>query len=124
MKCGWYLRPDKRPGARKNKPGVVALREIQFYQRSRVLLIPMRPFIRFVRELALDHTSPWGGHWRWQANALFTLQQAAESYLVGLFGDCVLLAIHCKRVTVMRDDIPFVLCLQCKQLLGPPHTDT
>ena len=27
-KCGWYLRPDKRPGARKNKPGVVALSEI------------------------------------------------------------------------------------------------
>ena len=28
MRRGWYLRPDKRPGARKNKPGVVALREI------------------------------------------------------------------------------------------------
>ena len=50
----------------------------------------MQPFIRFVRELALDHTPPWGGHWRWQANALFALQQAAESYFVGLFGDCVL----------------------------------
>ena len=89
-----------------------------------MLLFPMRPFIRLVRELALDHTPPWGGHWRWQANALFALQRAAESYLVGLFNDCVLLAIHCKRVTVMRDDIPFVLCLRCKQLLGPPHADT
>ena len=73
-KRGWYLKPDKRPGARKNKPGVVALCEIRFYQRSRVLLIPMRPFIRFLRELALDHTPLWGGHWRWQANALFALQ--------------------------------------------------
>ena len=123
-KRGWYLKPDKRPGARKNKPGVVALHEIRFYQRSRVLLIPMRPFIRFVRELALNHTPPWEGHWRWQANALFALQHAAESYLVGLFGDCVLLGIHCKRVTVMRDDIPFVLRLRCKQPLGPPHADT
>ena len=123
-KHGWYLKPNKRPGSRKNKPGVVAICEIRFYQRSRVLLIPMRPFIRFVRELALDHTPPWGGHWRWQANALFTLQQAAESYLVGLFGDCVLLAIHCKRVTVMRDDIPFVLRLRCKQPFGQPHADT
>ena len=110
-KCGWYLKPDKKPGSRKNKPGVVALCEIPSYQRSRVLLIPMQPFIRFVRELALDHTPPWGGHWQWQANALFALQQAAESYLVGLFNDCVLLAIHCKRVTVMRDDIPSVLRL-------------
>ena len=123
-KRGWYLKPDKRPGSRKNKPGVVALREIRFYQKSRVLLIPMRPFIRLIREIALDHTPSWGGHWRWQANALFALQQAAESYLVGLFGDCVLLAIHCKRVTVMKDDIPFVLRLRCKQPLGEPHADT
>ena len=64
------------------------------------------------------------GHWRWQVNALFALQQAAEFYLVGLFSDCVLLAIHCKRVMVMRDDIPFVLRLRCKQSLGPPHADT
>ena len=77
-----------------------------------------------MRELALDHNPPWGGHWRWQADALFALQQAAESYLVGLFNDCVLLAIHCKRVTVMRDDIPFVLRLQCKQPLGLPHANT
>ena len=61
MKRGWYLRPDKKPGARKNKPGIVALCEIWFYQISRVLLISMWPFIRFVRELALDHTPPWGG---------------------------------------------------------------
>ena len=123
-KRGWYLKPDKRPGSRRNKPGVVALREIRFYQKSRVMLIPMRPFIRLVREIALDHTPSWGGQWRWQANALFALQQAAESYLVGLFGDCVLLAIYCKRVTVMRDDIPFVLRLRCKQPLGEPHADT
>ena len=37
-KWGWYKRPKKREGARKNKPGVVALREIRFYQISRVLL--------------------------------------------------------------------------------------
>ena len=104
-KRGWYLKPDKRPGSRRNNPGVVALREIRFYQKSRVLLIPMRPFIRLIREIALDHTPSWGGHWRWQVNALFALQQAAESYLVGLFGDCVLLAIHCKRVTVYEETI-------------------
>ena len=77
MKREWYLRPDKREGAQRNKPGVVALREIRFYQKSKVLLIPMWPFIRLIRELALDHTLPWGGHWRWQVNALFALQQAA-----------------------------------------------
>ena len=71
----------------------------------------MQSFIRFVRELALNHTPPLGGHWQWQANALFALQQAAESYLVGLFNGCVLLAIHCKRVMVMRDDILFILHL-------------
>ena len=124
-KRGWYKKAKKRQGAPKNKPGTVALREIRFYQRSRVLLIPMRPFIRYVRELALEHRTVDGGHFRWQANALYALQQAAENYLVGLFDDCVILAIHCKRVTVMRDDIASVLRLwRGRQPLNQPMADT
>ena len=123
-KRGWYKRPKKKEGAPKYKSGTVALREIRFYQKSRVLLIPMRAFIHFVQELALDHTTADGSHFRWQAGALYALQQAAESYLVGLFDDVVILAIHCKRTTIMRQDITMVLRLCGRQPLRWPMGDT
>ena len=36
---------------------------------------------------------------------LFILQEASEAYLVGLFEDTNLCAIHAKRVTIMPKDI-------------------
>lgn len=42
---------------------------------------------------------------RWQSTAIQALQEAAEAYLVHLFEDSNLLAIHAKRVTVMQRDI-------------------
>lgn len=42
---------------------------------------------------------------RFQSQALLALQEAAESYLVGLFEDTNLCAIHAKRVTIMSKDM-------------------
>jgi histone H3 len=42
---------------------------------------------------------------RWQGGALIALQEMAEAYLVGLFEDANLCAIHAKRVTIMVKDI-------------------
>jgi histone H3/H4 len=42
---------------------------------------------------------------RFQSTALLALQEATEAYLVALFSDANLLAIHAKRVTIMRKDI-------------------
>merc|ERR1711927_76863 len=66
------------------RPGTVALREIRKYQKSTELLI---------RKL------------RFQSHAVLALQEAAEAYLVGLFEDTNLCAIHAKRVTIMPKDI-------------------
>ena len=41
------------------------------------------------------------GDARFQASAVLALQEAAEAYLVGLFEDSNLCAIHAKRVTIM-----------------------
>lgn len=43
--------------------------------------------------------------YRFQSQAVAALQEAAEAYLVGLFEDANLLAIHGKRVTLMAKDI-------------------
>ena len=42
---------------------------------------------------------------RFQGSAVLALQEAAEAYLVGLFEDTNLCAIHAKRVTIMPKDI-------------------
>ena len=89
----------KKP--RRYRPGTVALREIRKYQKSTELLIRKLPFQRLVREIAQDFKS----NCRFQSTALFALQEATESYLVGLFEDTNLCAIHAKRVTIMPKDI-------------------
>ena len=83
------------------RPGTVALREIRRYQKSTELLIRKLPFQRLVREIAQDFKTDL----RFQGSAVLALQEAAEAYLVGLFEDTNLCAIHAKRVTIMPKDL-------------------
>ena len=46
---------------------------------------------------------------RFQSTAIAALQEAAENFIVGLFEDINLLAVHTKRVTVMPRDIRLAL---------------
>lgn len=71
------------------------------YQKSTELLIRKLPFQRLVREIAQDFKTDL----RFQSSAVLALQEAAEAYLVGLFEDTNLAAIHAKRVTIMPKDI-------------------
>ena len=83
------------------RAGTVALREIRRYQKSTELLIRKLPFQRLVREIAMDIKSGV----RFQQAALDALQEATEAYLVGLFEDTNMCAIHARRVTIMPKDI-------------------
>ena len=83
------------------RPGTVALREIRRYQKSTELLIRKLPFQRLVCEIAQDFKTDL----RFQSSAVMALQEASEAYLVGLFEDTNLCAIHAKRVTIMPKDI-------------------
>src|ERR1700709_2908071 len=78
------------------RPGTVALREIRRYQKSTELLIRKLPFQRLVREIAQDFKSDL----RFQSSAIGALQESVEAYLVSLFEDTNLCAIHAKRVTI------------------------
>ena len=83
------------------RPDTVALREIRRYQKSTELLVRKLPFQRLVREIAQDFKTDL----RFQGSAVLALQEAAEAYLVGLFEDTNLCAIHAKRVTIMPKDM-------------------
>nr|AFK37617.1 unknown [Lotus japonicus] len=87
---------------RRNRPGTVALREIRRYQKSVDLLIPAAPFLRLVRETTRQLSFEVS---RWTAEAVVAPQEAAEDYLVTMFEDGMLCAIHAKRVTLMKKDI-------------------
>ena len=98
----------KKP--RRYRPGTVALREIRRYQKSTELLIKKLPFYRLVREIAqdLDDEKMPGKtlrRCRFASSAIGCLQEACEAYLVGLFEDTNLCAIHAKRVTIMPKDM-------------------
>ena len=83
------------------RPGTVALREIRRYQKSTELLIHKLPFQRLVRQIAQDFKTDV----RFQNAAVAALQEASEAYLVRLFEDSNLCAVHAKRVTIMPKDI-------------------
>ncbi|XP_037507346.1 uncharacterized protein LOC119383340 [Rhipicephalus sanguineus] len=89
----------KRP--HRFRPGTVALREIRRYQKSTEMLIRKLPFQRLVREVSQDLQL----NLRFQNSALLALQEATEAYVVGLFEDSNLCAIHARRVTIMPKDV-------------------
>lgn len=84
------------------RPGTVALRDIRRLQKSTELLIRKLPFQRLVKEIANDR---YNDSLRFQTSALAAIQEAAEAYLVKLFEDSNLCAIHAKRVTIMPRDM-------------------
>lgn len=92
----------KKAKVHRYRPGTVALREIRKYQKSTDLLIRKLPFQRLVREIASEFKQEG---LRFQGSAILALQEASESYLVSLFEDTNLCAIHAKRVTIMPKDI-------------------
>ena len=97
------------------RPGMVALREIRCYQKSTECLIKRSPFQKLITEISQeDRVCPDGPgtpsmQVRFQSTSIAALQQAAENFIVGLFKDVNLLAVHAKRVTVMPMDVRLAL---------------
>ena len=54
-----------------------------------------------MREIAQEYKS----NIKFKSQAVLALQEAAEAYLVGVFEDTNLCAIHAKRVTIMPKDM-------------------
>ena len=83
------------------RPGTAALKDIRHFQKNTALLIRKLPFQRLVREIAQDFKTDL----RFQSAVILCLQEAVEAYLVRLFDDANLCAIHTRQVTIMPRDI-------------------
>ena len=94
------------------RAGTVALKDIRHFQKTSALLIRKLPFQRLVREIAQDFKTDL----RFQSAAILCLQEAAEAYLVRLFDDANLCAIHARRVTIMPKDIQLARRIRGQQV--------
>ena len=94
---------------RRFKPGTVALREIRKYQKNGDPIIPLASFKRLIKELVDEVTQTQMASFpngvRVAADANHALREAAENYLVGLYADSNLEAIHGKRITIFAKDM-------------------
>ena len=112
---------EARMQGRQVKPhryrvGTVALQDICHFQKTSALLIRKLPFQRLVREIAQDFKTDL----RFQSAAILCLQEAVEAYLVRLFDDANLCAIHARQVTIMPKDIQLARQIRGEQASGPP----
>ena len=100
MKEFLWARKVKKPW--RYQPGTVALCKICQFQKCTDLLIHKLPFSHLVCKIALEE----GRYYMcFQVHAILTLQEAAETYLVGLLEDANLCTMHVKCVTIMPKDI-------------------
>lgn len=83
------------------RPGTEALLEIHRYQKSTELLIHKLLFQCPVCEIAQDFKT----NLHFQSSAVMVLQEVCEAYLVGLFEDTNLCAIHATLITIMPKGI-------------------
>jgi histone H3 len=95
-----------RKATTRRPPGTGALSEIRHYQRVGGLLVQKLPFQRLCNEImdrivydTRDSTKQIPT--RFQTSTIMAMQETGEAHLVGLFEDVNLLAIHCKRVTIL-----------------------
>ena len=106
----------KKKGFRYRK-STLALRDIRRLQKSTELLIPRKPFQRLVRDISQNIWKEFGlSDLRFQTASLGALHEAAESYLVGVFEDTNICAVHAKRVTIMPKDMQLA-----RKLRGDSH---
>ena len=92
------------------RPGTVALRNIRREQKKTNLMIPRQSFNRLVREIGKELKNGADLNMRqidlrYSDSALELIQMAVEHYLVNLFEEANILAIHAKRQTVQPKDL-------------------
>ena len=108
-----HLYADDPTKKRKNyfRPGYLTLNKIRHYQKKVHLLIRKLPFQHLVREIAQQFSPDL----RFRLATIPALQEASKAYLVCLFEDTNLCAIHAKRVMIMPKDIQLVRHIRGKR---------
>ena len=87
---------------RRNRPGVIALREIKKYQKfDDKRLCAKAPLVRSIRHTIQELNKDF----RISASSIDAIHEASEAYLVQMLEDANLCTIHAKRMTLMKKDV-------------------
>ena len=86
------------------KLGMMALCKIKKYQKSTNLLVKRLPFQRLSCKIAQNYRTDL----HFQSSTIMALQEVGEAFLVGLFEQANLCAVHTRRMTIMPMDIQLV----------------
>ncbi len=100
--------PPPGPTKQRYRPGTVALRQIRKYQKSMELLLHQLPFQHLVHKIA----SQYHQNFCFQYSVFGALQEACEAYMVSLFEDAQVCALHARRKMVMKPDTLLVWCIR------------
>jgi len=103
--CKIKRKSKGKEGAKKHraKPGTAALRSIKYYQnQSQCLVISQAIWSRLVREISKEYFTQATSFTK---GSLKLLQFAAESYLIEIYENANLCAIHSGRVTINPRDM-------------------
>jgi histone H3 len=87
---------------------MVALREIQKFQKNTDLLIRKDPFHCLVREILQANSK--NSDMQMQSTALLALQETTEYFMV-VFSDTNLCAMHVNQVTIKSKDLALACCI-------------
>lgn len=116
--------------SKRYRPGATALREVRTYARSESkCLLKRSPMIRLIKEImntskitvhgadgTMDRVMP-----RIQSSAVDAIREAATHYMVDVFTDTNLCALHAKRKTVYPKDIQLARRIRGEVLDIPLH---
>ena len=104
------VKPDKERGEKikKMRQGLKALKEIKKYQSDTEMLIRRLPFQRVIKEIIQKIQEDL----RLQSTAIPALQEAGQTFLVGLLEQSNLCMLHTKRVTIMPKDVQLSRCIR------------
>ena len=100
---------DKKKKFHRFRPGIGATKENKKYQKNTEFFIRKIPFLRLVREIAQEISKDI----IFKRSAILTLQEETESFIIKLFEDSNICAIHGKRIAIYPKDIQIA-----KRLLG------
>ena len=96
---------DDKKKKRKRSKSASALSQIRYYQNQHdCVYIPKTNFYRLVKEITQDDKTDM----KWSSDAVVLLQLSVEDYIVGLFEDTNLAAIHAGRETITPKDMQLV----------------
>uniref|UniRef100_A0A8D0L2J2 Core Histone H2A/H2B/H3 domain-containing protein n=1 Tax=Sphenodon punctatus TaxID=8508 RepID=A0A8D0L2J2_SPHPU len=104
--------PDWVKKSRHAAPRDSRLQQIHRLQRSAEISLHEMPFLKLTKKVACNFEK----NLRFQSPAVLALKEVCQAYLLGLFEDWNLCALHANRATIIASDVHLARCLRGERI--------